>query len=90
MLTLLLPALHATAVRASPPPSPPGVPGRVRPCYEVPGLASLPFCDPSLAAPLRAADLVSRLTLSEKLAQLGSGMGSDNASNNSVPRCVQF
>ena len=62
----------------------PGVPGHVPPCWTVPSLASLPFCNHSLPAAERAADLVARMTLPEKLAQLTAGDGKQG--NNSVPR----
>ena len=43
-------------------------------------MAGLPFCDTRLDARKRAKDLVARLTLAEKAAQL------DNSGANSVPR----
>lgn len=41
------------------------------PCQDA-SVAGLPFCDPSLSPEERARDLVSRLTLEEKIPELGS------------------
>ena len=67
----------------SPPPPPPAPPGPPVPpppspappspglaCWENASLAALPFCDASLGHAQRADDLVSRLTLGEKVSQL--------------------
>jgi hypothetical protein len=62
------------------PPAPPGPPGppppsppphqQLIPCWANTSLARLPFCNPSISHVLRARDLVQRLTLDEKVAQL--------------------
>lgn len=53
---------------SSPPPPPPAPPGG-NPCAD-PTVSGLPFCNLSLPALARAQDLVSRLSLTEKAAQL--------------------
>ena len=42
-----------------------------KPCYKNASLHLLPFCNPKLTAEQRAADLVSRLTVEEKIKQVG-------------------
>ena len=43
----------------------------------LPNVTSLPFCNPALSIPERVADLLSRLTLAEKISLSGSGDYSD-------------
>ena len=74
--------VHQTLAHGSHASSTPFYPvyGRVTPCWANQSLSNLPFCDSSLEASVRAADLVARLTLAEAIAQL------DNNGRNSVPR----
>ena len=61
--------------------------GRVTPCWHNASLASLPFCDRKLDVGTRVKDLVSRFSLGEKIAQLGSGMDRrNNSGSNAVAR----
>ena len=69
-------------VWAAPPSPPPAPVPYIQPCWQTPSLASLPFCNASLDSSARAQDLVERMTMIEKLSQLGSW----NASGNEVPR----
>ncbi len=57
--------------RSKPHAQPPGL----IPCWANRSLSTLPFCDPSLNATTRAADLVGRLTLQEKFGQLLHSQG---------------
>ena len=67
--------LCLTAASAQPAPAPaPAPPGGERGCL-LANTTSLPFCDTSLSMEARAKDLVSRMTLDEKLVQLIGGIG---------------
>lgn len=46
---------------------------------------SLPFCDPTLSIEARVADLVSRMTLSEKIGLTGADLTKDNACDTKDP-----
>lgn len=45
-----------------------------------PNVSQLPFCDPALSIPVRVADLLSRMTVAEKIGLLGSAPGTDSCS----------
>ena len=49
------------------------VDGHVTPCWKNSSLSKLLYCDMSQTPDIRSVDLVSRLTLQEKLAQIANG-----------------
>ena len=80
MLALATAALLVGAARAQPQP-------RARPCAAGSPGAKLPFCDASKPLDDRVADLVSRLTLAEKIGELTTGNGVNGGTgNNQIQR----
>eukprot|EP01052_Picozoa_sp_SAG31_P032695 SAG31_NODE_3612_length_4067_cov_13.889617_2_plen_221_part_00 len=55
-------------------------------CYSMPDLRGLPYCDSNLTAEARAADLVSRLTLAEKITSMRMTNDASPMNNSGVPR----
>lgn len=79
----LLVFLTGTCLATSPGPEP--QPPGFTPCWANISLRALPYCNPNLSSDVRAADLISRLTLDEKVHQMGS-WGSLSSRGDAIPR----
>jgi hypothetical protein len=64
-------ATLSSASRGHPVPNPDG-PYLKNPCLNHTRFSKLPFCDPTIGLEARAADIIGRLTLTEKITALGS------------------